>query len=88
MTEYTELFKITCKDSLSKAEDIEEFLSAVQELNTVYGVSDISTPEVSVKNIPIESFTIDITYDTHLTDRTVLAQNIEELEYFEEVTFA
>lgn len=88
MTEYTELFKITCIDEISEAEDIEELLSDVQDIRDVYGVSDISTPSISVKDIPIEHFKIDITYDTHLTDRTVLAQNIEELDQFEEVTFA
>lgn len=88
MTEYTELFKITFTDNLSKAEDIEEFLSAVQEINNIYGVLDIATPKVSAETIPMEYFNIDITYDTHLTDRTVLAQNIEELDFFEEVIFA
>lgn len=88
MTEYTELFEITLTNPMDKAEEIEEFSSAVQDIKDVYGVLEISTPTVSVKNVPIKSFKVDITYDTHHTDRTVLAQNIEELAHFEEVTFA
>lgn len=86
MTEYTELFKIECTNKDS--EKIENLVSDVQDIREIYGVSDISTPSISEKNIPIDSFKIDITYDSHLTDRTVLAQNIEEIEHFDTVTFA
>ena len=85
MNNFTELFKVKYSGGLIKAQDSGELHTEVKEIQEIDGVSDVTAP--SVDNVSTGHFHIDITYDSELTDRTRIANQIEAMEMFENVIF-
>ena len=85
MTSYTELFKIKYTGGLIKAKNSGDLATQVKNILEIEGVSDVSTP--SVENISTGYFYVDVTYDTEETDRTSIAQQIEQMSEFDTVIF-
>lgn len=85
MDTVTELFKVKYNGGIIKAKDTGNLHSSVKELNDIAGVTDISTPKV--ENTSTGYFYVDITYEPEVTDRTEIAQDIEQRNSFENVIF-
>lgn len=85
MENLTELFKVkyTGKGFI-KAIDTGKLGRDVDDLEEeIYGIVNIAS--YSVNSYSTGYFHIDITYDPELTDRTKIANEIEEYEHFDDV---
>lgn len=74
---YKELFKVDYNGTVSELTDA---------INSLDGVERAATGEAAHREV-YKTLDYNITYDTHLTDRTQVANNIEAIDGVESVTF-
>ena len=83
MENFTELFKITStREKFTKSVDTGTVGRDVESIQDLAGVEGTS---YSIESYPSRCLHVDITYDPELTDRTKIANELEEYDYFEDV---